>query len=136
MIRLGVIGYGSRIHSMIEHVFRKVTPGVRVVGVVDPDENGVRARLAECDRRDVVFHKTLGAMVRKGRVDALAIGTRCHLHAPYAVQAAKYDLPLYLEKPVAINRRQATALERAYRKTKCRVVVSFPLRVSPLCLGP
>ena len=30
--------------------------------------------------------------------------------------------------------RQALALERAFKKSKCKVVVSFPLRVSPLCV--
>jgi predicted dehydrogenase len=135
MIRLGVIGYGSRIHGVVHHILRPVAPEeVRVVGVVDPDEAGVRARLAECDRGDAVFHKTVDALVRKGKPDALLIGTRCNLHAPYAIQVARYDLPLYLEKPVAVTMPQALALERAFRRTRCRVVVSFPLRVSPLCV--
>lgn len=133
MIRLGVVGYGGRAHGLVDHVFRLVDPDIRVVGIVDPDEAGVRSRLAECDKRDVIFYKTLDALVRKGKLDALAIGTRCNLHAPYAVKAAKYDLPLYLEKPVAISMKQATALERAFCKSRCEVVVSFPLRVSPLC---
>ena len=46
---------------------------------------------------------------------------------------AQSDLPLFLEKPVAINLRQAAALEKAYANARCPVVVSFPLRVSPLC---
>ena len=133
MIRLGVIGYGSRIHGVIHHNLRRLDPQVRVVGVVDPDENGVRQRLAECDRDDVVFYKDLDHMMRQGKIDALAIGTRCNLHTPYAVKAAQYDVPLYLEKPVSVSMRQATALERAFAKSKCQVVVSFPLRVSPLC---
>ena len=134
MIRLGVVGHGGRISGMIRNVFRKVEPGVRVVGVVDPDEQGARARLDECDRTDVVFYDSLDQMVKKGRLDALAIGTRCHLHTPYAVEAAKLGLPLFLEKPVAISMGQAEALERAFEKHPCEAVVSFPLRVSPLCL--
>ena len=133
MIRLGVIGYGGRIHGVINHNLRRLDPDVRVVAVVDPDEAGVRQRLAECDREDAVFYKDLEAMVRHGKLDALAIGTRCNLHTPYAVKAAQYDLPLYLEKPVSISMRQAAALERAYARTQCQVVVSFQLRVSPLC---
>jgi predicted dehydrogenase len=133
LIRIGVIGYGHRIHSVIEHNLRCVDPDLRVVGVVDPDEPGVRARLAECDRRDVVFYDSLDDMVRSAHLDALAIGTRCNLHAPYAIQAARYDLPLYLEKPVAVTMEQAVALERAFESSCCPVVVSFPLRVSPLC---
>ncbi|MDA0746558.1 MAG: Gfo/Idh/MocA family oxidoreductase, partial [bacterium] len=134
MIRLGVVGYGRRIHGMIDHVFRKVDPEIRVVGVVDPNEAGVRARLAECDRDDAVFYDSLDVMVQKGKLDALAIGTRCNLHAPFAMEAARYDLPLFLEKPVAISMEQATELERAFEKTDCQTVVSFPLRVSPLCV--
>lgn len=134
MIRLGVVGYGNRIHGVIDHVMRHIDPDVRVVGVVDPDETGVRERLAECDKQDVVFYDTLDEMVRKASVDGLAIGTRCNLHAPYAIEFAAYDLPLFLEKPVAISMEQAIALEQAFENSRCEVVVSFPLRVSPLCV--
>ncbi len=134
MIRLGVVGHGQRIASVINICLRAVEPDVRVVAIVDPDEAGARSRLDERDRKEVVFCKNLPEMVRRGKLDALAIGTRCNLHAPYAIEAAKYDLPLYLEKPVAINMKQAIALERAFEKSKCQAVVSFPLRVSPLCM--
>jgi len=134
MIRLGVVGLGSRMGSLISQCFRAVEPDLRVVGVVDPDKPGARARLAECDRSDAVFYGSLKEMVRRARLDGLCIGTRCNLHAPYAIQAAAYDLPVYLEKPVAISMRQAAALERAFEKSRCPVVVSFPLRVSPLCV--
>jgi predicted dehydrogenase len=117
---------------MIDSHFRKIDPELRVTGIVDPNEKEVRARLADCDK-DAVFYKDLATMVRKGKLDALAIGTRCNLHSRYAVQAARYDLPLFLEKPVAVNMRQATDLERAFAKSRCPVVVSFPLRVSPIC---
>lgn len=133
MVRLGVIGYGSRINGLIQSVFRQVEPDLRVVGIVDPDEEGVRARLADGDR-DATFYGSAASLVRHGKLDALAIGTRCNLHTPLAIQAAKYDLPLFLEKPVAISMEQAIGLERAYQKTQCEVVVSFPLRVSPLCV--
>lgn len=133
MIRLGIVGHGNRISGVVKSCLRKVEPNIRIVGIVDPDEEGARSRLAECDQEDVVFYEDLKEMVSKAKLDALAIGTRCNLHAPYAIEAAKYDLPLYLEKPVAISMKQAVALERAFEKSKCQVIVSFPLRVSPLC---
>ena len=134
MIRIGVAGYGGRISGVINRLLRQVEPDIRVVGIVDPDEPGVRSRLADCDQADVVFYDDLDQMVRGARLDALAVGTRCNLHAPYGIQAAKYDLPLFLEKPVAISMEQATALEAAFANSRCPVVVSFPLRVSPLCV--
>jgi len=134
MIRLGVVGHGGRISGVIKHNLRAIEPDVRVVGIVDPDEKGAFDRLDERDRKEVAFYKSLKDMVRKAKLDALAIGTRCNLHAPFAIQAAAYDLPLYLEKPVATSMKLATGLERAFQKSKCQAVVSFPLRVSPLCV--
>ena len=134
MIRMAVAGYGQRIHWVIDQALRRVEPDIAVVGVVDPDEAGVRARLAERDRAGVVFYKGLKEMIAKAKPDALAIGTRCNLHTPYAVEAAAHRIPLYLEKPVAISMRQATTLEKAFEKSRCETVVSFPLRVSPLCV--
>ena len=119
---------------MIKGPFRQVEPDLRVVAIVDPDEEGARQRLAPCDQGDAIFYPTLEEMVRGGNLDSLAIGTRCNLHAPYAAQAASYDLPLFLEKPTAISIEQATALEAAFDGSRCPVVVSFPLRVSPLCV--
>ncbi|MSP14018.1 MAG: Gfo/Idh/MocA family oxidoreductase [Chloroflexi bacterium] len=133
MIRLGVVGYGRRIHGVIDKVLRTINPDVRVVGIVDPNEAGARSRLAACDQADVIFYGSLGEMVRQARLDGLAIGTRCNLHTPYAIEAAQYDVPLFLEKPVATSMAQAMALEEAYTPARCPVVVSFPLRVSPLC---
>ena len=133
MIRLGVIGHGGRVSSFIKENLRAIEPDVRVVGIVDPDRAGARDRLAECDRADVVFYDDLDALVREGRPDALMIGTRCNLHAPYAIEACRYDLPLFLEKPIAINMAQALALEEAYGRGGCPTIVSFPLRTSPLC---
>ena len=133
MIRLGVVGYGSRVSGMIRHPFREVEPEVRVVGIVDPDEAGARARLDPCDA-EARFFPDLQALVRGAKPDGLVIGTRCHLHAPYAIEASGYDLPIFLEKPVATSLEQAEALERAFEKSRAEVVVSFPLRVSPLCV--
>jgi len=129
-MRLGVIGYGNRISGMIRNCFRKADPDLRVVGIVDPDEDGARSRLDDCDRTDARFYRGIGQLVRSAKPDALAIATRCNLHARYAVQAVRYGLPLFLEKPVSVSLRQALALERAYEKSDCPVVVSFPLRVT------
>ncbi len=133
VVRLGVVGYGKRSHAVVTKALRGADPEVRVVGIVDPDEAGVRLRMEEADKTEAVFYKTLPEMVRRAKLDGLVIGTACHLHTPYAIQAARYDIPLFLEKPVATSIRQGLALEHAFAKSKCEVVVSFPYRMSPLC---
>ncbi len=131
MIRLGVVGYGRRCKGLI-NLFREVEPDIRVVGVVDSDEAGAKSRMSEEDK-DAVFYSGLAEMASKGKLDGLIIATRCNLHTPYAIEAAKYDIPLYLEKPVAVSMEQAVSLEKGFENAKCPVVVSFPLRTSPLC---
>ncbi len=133
MLRLGVVGHGYRISAVIKEYMRQIEPDLRVVGIVDPNEQYARQSLGECDKKDVIFYKNLQEMVISANLDALAIGTRCNLHASYAIEALKYDLPVYLEKPVAISMKQAIALESAFENSDCPVLVSFPLRVSPLC---
>jgi predicted dehydrogenase len=71
-------------------------------------------------------------MLDKAKLDAVLVGTRCSLHARMAVKVLQRDLPLYLEKPVATNMDDLLALRDAAAKTKSEVVVSFPLRVTPL----
>jgi len=95
MIRIGVIGHGSRISGVIKNCLREEDPDVRVVGIVDPDEKGARERLNDCDKNDVVFYKSLKEMIKKGNLDGLVIGTRCHMHTRDAIKAAEYDIPLY-----------------------------------------
>lgn len=137
MMKLGIVGYGHRMTCLITGPMKNVDPDFRVVGVVDPAEETIRTRLRDwgCeDQKDVPFFPDLKTLVRRAKPDGLLIGTGCALHTPYAIEAARYGLPLFLEKPVSTSMEQAVALEKAFRRSKCEVVVSFPLRVSPLCV--
>ena len=103
-----------------------------VCGVVDPDESGSRTRLPDSDRETAQYFRTMEEMVERVRPDALAIGTRCNLHARCAVEASAFGLPLFLEKPVATTLEDAMELEQALSGNEIPVLVSFPLRASPL----
>lgn len=131
-MRLGVIGLGERLGYLLNEGFRRVAPDLRVVGVIDPNVAGASVSLTKQERKTAVFHDSVAELVRKTRPDALAIGTRCALHAQYAIDAAKTGLPVFLEKPVAVTMAQAVALEEAFAESASDAVVSFPLRVSPL----
>lgn len=132
MVRLGIVGFGRRMRDVVDSL-RQIDPNVKIVGIVDSDKKSCLSKLSDDEKGTVVFYENLDQMATKANLDGLAIGTRCNSHSPYAVQASKYDIPLFLEKPVAISMEQALLLEKAFDKSKCEVVVSFPLRVSPLC---
>ena len=129
-VRLAVIGCGGRAGRLVQQIaeFDQV---VELVGVLDPDQDGVRSRLPE-RFADAPFYGSVGELHRGARPTAVLVGTRCHLHTEYAIEAVDLDLPLFLEKPVSISMEQARRLEAAYAGRYERVVVSFPLRVSSI----
>tara|TARA_R100000027_G_scaffold32582_1_gene23868 strand:+ start:6979 stop:8091 length:1113 start_codon:yes stop_codon:yes gene_type:complete len=131
-MKLGVIGFGQRLSHMVNLCMREIEPDLSVVAAIDPDEEKVRSLLPEKERGTVSFVSSVAELVAAG-VDAIAVGTRCNLHAGYAMQVAETGLPLFLEKPIATTMEDALALEKAFKHTKTQTVVSFPLRVTPLC---
>ncbi len=135
MIRLAVIGSGLRSSSLVK-LAQEMDREVRLVAVADPDGQGARAQL----RKDGVvfddarFYDSADELIEHAdEFDGLMLGTRCDLHTPIAVKLAPLGLPLFLEKPVSITMAQLTELEEAFRGRDQKVVVSFPLRMTPLC---
>ena len=132
MIRLGIVGFGLRSNGNRTRL-QDLDPEVQVVGVVDPDEAGVREhRLRPEEQDQVVFYPDLTEMINKASLDGLMIGSLDYQHAGQAIEAAKYDIPLFLEKPVAVSMEQNIAVEEAFENSRCQVVVSFPMRAAPL----
>jgi predicted dehydrogenase len=134
-IRLGVIGLGERAAWMVR-LMCQADPAVRLEVIVDPDPATNEKRITEQAIRTaehLARFDDVDAFLRHGpEVDALVLGTRCHLHTPMAVAVAALGLPLFLEKPVAVSWDQLDALRDAYASLSEKVVVSFPLRRTPL----
>lgn len=132
-MKIGVIGMGKRLSHMVNNCMREADPELKVVAAIDPDEEAVKKALPEDEAGTVKFVESCEELVAAG-VDAIAIGTRCNLHAQYAIEVSKTGLPLFLEKPVATTMADALMLEKAFQDSRSEVVVSFPLRTSPLCV--
>jgi len=130
MLKVGIIGFGSRISSMARMLGIYDIP-YRVVAVADPRAEEIKASGNEL-LREAEFFTSADEMLERVELDGVMIGTRCYLHTEMACKVARYDLPLFLEKPVAITFEQVKALDEAFRKVTAPVVVSFPLRVSPM----
>ncbi len=134
MLRLGIIGAGSRASGMVG-TMRAVDSEVSVAVVADVNETGAREKLA---RAKVPFETTRFVdspeklVERAGELDGIVIGTRCDLHTRMGVIASQAELPVFLEKPVAISHEQIAQLGAAYEGREESVVISFPLRVTPL----
>lgn len=130
MLKLGIIGYGGRIRGLVGDLGIYGIP-VSVTAVADPR---LSPDLAANDAalQDARLYQDADSMLASEALDGVMIGTRCQLHAEMACQVAPYQLPLFLEKPVAITFEQLARLRSAFAGYQPPTVVSFPLRLSPL----
>src|SRR5688572_3313305 len=85
-------------------------------------------------RHETARFKDADGMLASAKLDGVMIGTRCNLHTEMACKVASRNLLLCLEKPVAISYEQVDQLAAAFAKSKAPVVVSFPLRLSPIAV--
>ena len=133
MIRIGVIGYGLRIQGVIS-LMQELKAGTEIVAITDVRNDDIRREMQEKgqDFSKITFYDNPDEMLDKENLDAAMVGTRCSLHTRMAVKVLERNLPLYLEKPIATNMDDLLALRTAAEKSDSEVVVSFPLRVTPL----
>ncbi len=134
MIRLAVIGMGVRAACIVA-TLRREDPSVSLVAVADPTPDAARRRLEDekVPHDQTRFFDDADRMLEYAdQYDAVLVGTRCNLHTEMAVKVAPTRLPLFLEKPVGISMEQLQALRSAFAGREQRVVVSFPLRITPL----
>ncbi|HQL65207.1 MAG TPA: Gfo/Idh/MocA family oxidoreductase [bacterium] len=146
MLKVGIIGFGLRISHMAGLMKIFGFP-YRIEAIADPAceeiEKAVKEKTPEARTRrridpelmqDTKYFSSADEMLDKTELDGVMIGTRCYLHTEMACKVAKRNLPLFLEKPVAINFEQLKMLQKAFENFTAPVVISFPLRLSPIAL--
>jgi predicted dehydrogenase len=129
MLELGVIGYGARLQYIVSALGAYSVPH-RIAALTDP--RGAELKEGREELAETRLYDDADAMLAGEHLDGVLIGTRCSLHTPMALKVAARNLPLFLEKPVATSLEQLRALDAAYRVATSQVVVSFPLRLTPL----
>lgn len=129
MLKLGVIGYGSRIRNVIKSL-QEHHPECQVTTIVDVRNDFIKETYPGLE--EVRFYETVEDMLKNERPDGLLIGTRCSLHTEMALKVLPSGIPLYLEKPVSTSLEDVHRLKAGYDASSSEVVVSFPMRVSKL----
>jgi len=69
-------------------------------------------------------YETVEDMLKDGDVDALVIGTPNFLHAPQAIAALNAGLHVMVEKPMAMNAREAAKMLETSQKSGARLMVA------------
>ncbi len=129
--RIGVIGSGRRICTVIENI-RRHAPGVTVVALCDPD-TAARERAREClGAPDAADCADAAGLCAREDVDWVFIGSwNCH-HADHAVAAFAAGKHVFCEKPLALSLDDAARMHAAWRASGRLFALGLVLRYSPL----
>ena len=131
MLKIGIIGYGGRVSNMAKSLGVFNLP-YRVAAIADPRVTEIQAEQDDF-LTDTAFYQSADDLLKQAdELDGIMIGTRCYLHTDLACKVAPYNLPLFLEKPVAITFEQVRRLDETFKQVTAPTVVSFPLRLSPI----
>ncbi len=115
IIRVGVIGTGGRMRSLLDAA-DKVVPRYEIVAVSDvygPRRDAVRERSFGLATTHVDYREVLDK-----DIDAVIIGSPDHWHVRMAVDALAAGKDVYLEKPVTHTVEEGDTLTRAVRSSK------------------
>ena len=111
-------GYIINIHARAV----KAQKDVELTAVVEKFSDKSAALAQKFQIKDQ-YH-TMEEMLKAGGVDALVIGTPNFLHAPQAIAALKAGVHVMVEKPMAMNTREAEKMKEASEKSGARLMVA------------
>ncbi len=134
MLKIGVIGMGGRMAGLTRLLAERHGHDVAITAF---SSDFPEYSLAALSRQGVTAAQMRHfadptQMLAQEDLDGIMIGTRCDAHTDMAILSLPTGLPIFLEKPVAINVDQLQRLAAAGMASASPVLVSFPLRVSPL----
>lgn len=129
-IRIGILGLGSRMATILSLVARHA-PNAVVTALYDPDaEAAARARqqLAPSAAICAAAEEVCG----REDVDWVFIGSWNCFHAEQAIAAFKAGKNVFCEKPLALSLSDAEAMHAAWRASGREFFFGLVLRYSPL----
>ena len=130
MLKLGVIGYGKRANDIWAKSMKDLGL-VELAAIADPEAEAIKQKYGE-EFKNCKFYTDATEMLDNEKLDGVLVATRCNLHTKYAKLVAKYDIPLFLEKPVSVTDEEIAELEEIVPKMNDKTVVCFPLRLSQI----
>jgi myo-inositol 2-dehydrogenase / D-chiro-inositol 1-dehydrogenase len=122
-----VAGYGAwgRFHA------RSIAdaPSGRLVAIAAPSDTNAQA--AQADFPNAAVHRQWEALIADPAIEAIAVATPNHLHAPIAVAALEAGKHVLLEKPMANTLADCDRIVAAAERSKAQLSIGLQCRLSP-----
>lgn len=123
-LRVGVVGAGARSHLAL----KSETPenNCTIVAVVDPSEDAQR-RIKLRLKRDIPLYRSVSDMIAAG-IDVAFVTSPDDTHHEVTAELLRADIPVYLEKPLAITMEGANDILNTAYETGTRLYVGHNMR--------
>ncbi len=100
-------------------------PEVQLAGIVEPDHELAATYAKRFNLPTNLFYPTLAALLAKTNVDAAAAFTTTLDHRRVVEMCAPLHINVMMEKPLAVNMREARAIQAAARSGGIQVIVNY-----------
>ena len=124
-VRLAIAGLN---HGHVSGFFRNAerrTADIQIVGLYDPDAE-LTAKYGKANHfADDMLFTNLGKMLDTVKPEAVAIFSDTYSHAAIVEAVAQRHIPVMMEKPLAVDMKQARAIEEAARRYNVPVIVNY-----------
>ncbi|GAA6003130.1 hypothetical protein JCM10207_001763 [Rhodosporidiobolus poonsookiae] len=126
IIRVGVVGCGEVAQTTHLPTFALLSHLYKVTALCDVSTNA----LAHCSTKFGVgkTYTNFSDLVKDPGVDLVFILTADEYHAPYAVEAADHGKAVFIEKPMALTREDASAISSAQKRNNVVIFVGYMRR--------
>jgi scyllo-inositol 2-dehydrogenase (NADP+) len=124
-VRLAIAGLNhGHVSGFLRNAARR-TGDIEIVGVYDPDA-ALTAKYGKANGfADGMLFTDLGKMLDTVKPEAVAIFSDTYSHAAMVEAIAPHRIPVMMEKPLAVDMKQAHAIEAAARQYGVPVIVNY-----------
>jgi predicted dehydrogenase len=127
-VSLGIIGLGRHGTRYAGHILSDINNG-KLVAVCRRNEKEGKAFAEE---KGVRFYKDYPGLIKDSEVEAVVIVTTPNMNCEIATLAAREGKHILLEKPFAVNAKEAGAIIKEAKKSNIRLMAGQTLRYNPV----
>jgi len=124
-VRVAIAGLNhGHVSGFLEHAAKR-TGDIQIVGIYDPDSALVASYGRSNNFPDSARFTDLAKMLDTAKPEAVAIFSDTYSHAAIVEAVAPHHIPVMMEKPLAVDMKQAHAIQAAAEKYHIPVIVNY-----------
>lgn len=124
-VRLAIAGLNHGHVSGFLHAAARRTNDIVIAGVYDPDPALLAKYRKSNGFAEGILFTDLDKMLDTVKPQAVAIFSDTHSHAAIVEAVARRGVPVMMEKPLAVDMKQAKAIQAAAERYRVQVIVNY-----------